>query len=281
MLLAMTAEATAALFLDDGDTVTATEHSRGPWDPRACHGGPVSAMLIRAVERLGAAGAADGPTWQIARTTIELVRPVPVLVPMRITAEVERPGRNVSLVASVLRTVDGVAGGAEVARARTLRIRQAEIELEPPHVREPSFSAAGAGSPSRSSWAVGDDVTFHHDAVELRFVDGAFDERGPARLWCRLEVPVVAGEEPTGAQRAMAACDFGNGVAGELDAEVVTFLNPDLTVHLSRVPVGEWIGLDARSHYGPLGMGFAESAVYDEAGRLGRAVQSLLLAPRS
>ncbi len=51
--------------------------SRGPWDPASCHGGPVGALLARAVEQVGPAGA-----WQLARLTVELTRPVPVGKPL-------------------------------------------------------------------------------------------------------------------------------------------------------------------------------------------------------
>jgi hypothetical protein len=51
-------------------------------------------------------------------------------------------------------------------------------------------------------------------------------------------------------------------------------------MHLARPPVGEWIGLDAHTVPSDQGMGLAESAMYDERGRLGRAVQSLLLQRR-
>ena len=61
-------------------------------------------------------------------------------------------------------------------------------------------------------------TAFHKDCRELRFVNGSFADPGPCRLWCRLRVPVVAGEEPTGVQRTVAAADFANGVSGELDA---------------------------------------------------------------
>ena len=43
-------EPARALFEIDGEQVVATELSRGPWDPRHCHGGPVSALLARAVQ---------------------------------------------------------------------------------------------------------------------------------------------------------------------------------------------------------------------------------------
>jgi acyl-CoA thioesterase len=91
---------------------------------------------------------------------------------------------------------------------------------------------------------------------------------------------VVGDEEPTGVQRAAAAADFGNGVSWVLPFEDWIFLNPDLTMHLARPPVGEWIGLDAHTVPSDQGMGLAESAMYDERGRLGRAVQSLLLQRR-
>jgi hypothetical protein len=55
------------------------------------------------------------------------------------------------------------------------------------------------------------------------------------------------------------------------------FINPDLTIHLSRYPTGEWVALDAVTYPSDHGVGFAESALYDEDGRIGRSVQSLLL----
>ena len=55
------------------------------------------------------------------------------------------------------------------------------------------------------------------------------------------------------------------------------FINPDLTVHLLRPPAGEWLCLAARTLPSDTGVGIAESALYDERGRVGRSVQSLLL----
>jgi hypothetical protein len=260
-----------SLFTTDGDVVVATDHARGPWDPGACHGGPVSAMLVRAVEQIGDGG---GP-WQIARVTVELMRPVPVLAPLRVTAGIERPGRMVSLVTASLTSEDGT----EVARARALRVRLAEVALPDAVTPEAPFAPAGVGVHSASSWSA-EDTAFHKDAVELVYAHGRFDEPGPVKMWCRLVVAVVPGEEPTGAQRAMCTADFSNGVASELDAEQMLFINPDLTVHLLRPAEGEWIGSDARCHYGPVGAGMSDAALYDSRGRIGRACQSILLAPR-
>ena len=91
---------------------------------------------------------------------------------------------------------------------------------------------------------------------------------------------MIEGEAPTPAQRAMAAADFGNGVSAVLDWNEFAFINPDLTVYLERDPVGDWVGLDARTRVGPDGTALAESVLYDERGRIGRALQGLLVLPR-
>src|SRR5690606_16998680 len=122
---------------------------------------------------------------------------------------------------------------------------------------------------------------FHRTGMEIRFVDGGADRPGPARAWFRLRRPVVGDEEPSGVQRVAAAADFSNGISWVLPFADWIFLNPDLTLHLARPPAGEWIGLDAVTVPSDQGMGMAESAVYDEKGRLGRAVQSLLLQRRT
>jgi hypothetical protein len=119
------------------------------------------------------------------------------------------------------------------------------------------------------------------DAFELRLARGQpFGTPGPSTMWFRLRVPVVAGEEPSPLQRALAAADYGNGISGVLDYQRFVFINPDLTVYLRRPPVGEWVGLDAASWLEPAGGAYAESALYDERGRIGRAVQALYVAAR-
>jgi hypothetical protein len=259
-----------ALFTTDGDAFTPTELSRGPWDPRACHGGPVGALLARAVER-APGGDVD---WLVARLTVELTRPVP-LEPLTLATEVIRPGRKVSMVEAQL---DRAADGVEVARVRALRIRRDELGIPEGTTRgEPPFGPAGVGALVPPGFEETDVLAFHKDGCEHRYVTGTFAEPGPAKVWIRLAAPVLEGEEPTGLQRVMAAADFGNGVSGALPYDEFVFINPDLTVHLLREPTGEWIGLDSRSHYAPGATGLAESALYDESGRVGRSVQSLFI----
>jgi hypothetical protein len=91
---------------------------------------------------------------------------------------------------------------------------------------------------------------------------------------------VVAGRPTSPLQRTAAAADFGNGVSRVLDFETHTFINPDLTVSLARVPEGEWILFDAVSRLSGEGYGQAESQIFDPIGPVGRSVQSLIVTPR-
>jgi hypothetical protein len=272
----MTAPAPAALFTSQGDAITPTELCRGPWDPNACHGGPIAALLARAVERAGLEDDA-ATAWQLGRITIELVRPVP-LEPLALTAEVVRPGRKVSLVeVSLRRQSDAV----EVAKARALRIRDERVPLPelPPLRGDQPFAAPDQARPAIPLTEV-DGLAFHKDGAEIRYLDPEPRDGGPREAWIRLSAPLFVGEEPSGFQRALAAADFGNGVSASLPFEDYTFINPDLTVHFVRPPTGEWIGLDVASHYGSHGAGLAESALYDLDGRIGRGVQSLFVERR-
>ncbi|MEA3055763.1 MAG: hypothetical protein QOD30_1195 [Actinomycetota bacterium] len=257
----------SALFSIDGDAFVPTGLARGPWSPDAQHGGPVAALLMRAMEAIDAPG-----PMQVARATFELLRPVP-LAPLTITTATLKPGRRVQLVGASLFAED-----VEVVRATALRLRTADIPIPddvPVDMGVPELPENE--SSGRVPFGTDDELEhFHRDAMEIRAVAGGFDRAGPGTAWFRLRVPVIEGEEPSGAMRAVATADFGNGLSWILPGDWL-FINPDLTVHLLRVPVGEWICLAARTLPSSTGVGMAESAIYDERGRVGRSVQSLLI----
>lgn len=255
--------------MHDGDHWLPTELSRGPWDPGALHGGAVAPLLARELERL------EAPVpMRLARLTVELLKPVP-LEPLTVTSEVLRDGAKVGLLEATLARADDAT---ILARARALRIRTAEVAFgDPRDELVPAFPEEDTDLADRSP--VGDALTaFHNTAVRHRFATGVFGEVGPAFDWIRLAVPVVPGEEPTPWQRVAAAADFGNGVSSLEPFDGATlFINPDLTIHLWREPVGEWVGLDSVSYASATGIGASDSALWDCSGRIGRTNQSLLL----
>ncbi len=80
-------------------------------------------------------------------------------------------------------------------------------------------------------------------------------------------------------QRVLAAADSGNGVSAALDWREFLFINTDLSVHLLRPPVGEWVCLDGVTYV--KGLGLSDTSLWDERGRIGRAAQTLLVRERA
>jgi len=109
----------------------------------------------------------------------------------------------------------------------------------------------------------------------VRFAAGTGYGEGPSLGWFRLARPLVDGEEATPLQRVAAAADFGNGISSTLNFDEHLFINTDLTLHLVREPVGDWVLLDARTSIDPLGVGLASSRLYDGGGEIGLAAQTL------
>jgi acyl-Coa thioesterase superfamily protein/acyl-CoA thioesterase superfamily protein len=256
-----------AFFHPDGDRFEPTELTRGPWDPNAQHAGPPAALLGRAIERFEPS---DG--LQVGRISFDILRPVP-LAPLTLQTRVVRPGRNVELLEAELSGSDG-----PLVRAAAWRVRTAEVELEPPPPAEEPPPGPEQGAPS-PFFETGAEVGYH-TATDYRFVRGGFLELGPATVWTRMLHPLVAGEEPSPLQRVLIAADSGNGVSATLDYGRYLFINTDLTVHLHRLPAGEWVCLDAVTYPEPNGVGLADTALWDERGRLGRGAQTLLVRER-
>lgn len=243
----------------------ATEHTSGPWDTSAQHGGPPSALLGRAVQRC-----APRPDMIVARFTCELLGAVPV-GEMEVRARVARPGRSVEL----LEATASVAG-REVALARAWRVLRAsgEAAADPRTAPPPLPDRPRGGAPE--AWGGG-----YLSAVEWRLARGEFTAPGPAAVWARLRYPLVAGEETGSLEKVLAIADSASGASGELEFADWHFINPELTVHLHREAAGPWICLDASTTISGGGAGLATCVISDLDGPLGAGAQALLVRPRS
>ena len=258
---------TEPVFHRDGDRFVPTGHARGPWDPRMQHGGAPGALIARAIEALA-------PGMALARLTVEFLAAVP-LEPASVEARVIKPGRNLQIAEATLST-----GDRPTCLARAVLLRRERVEGTGEGTVAPPL-AKGPDSGGSVPFAAGPEGEgFHLTGMEIRFTEGSFNESGPAQAWYRFLRPLVDGETPSAAQRAVAAADFGNGASRELDWQRYLFINTDLTVLLHREPVGEWVGLDATTAIGEDGRGLASSVLHDERGGLGASHQTLFVAPR-
>ncbi len=240
----------------------ATGCTNGPWAAGFQHGGPPAALLGRAIERV-----APREDVVVARVTVEILGPIPV-GELELTAQVIRPGRSVELVEATMS-----AGGRAVASARAWRVLRTGL-TEPGPTEVAPLPQAQSWTPP-SGWLDG-----YLSSIEWRIVQGGFADPGPATAWARMRVPLVADEEPSPLQRVLVVADSGNGLSSRLDPTQWYFINPELTVHLHREAVGEWICLDARTTVSPVGAGLATSVLSDQQGPVGIGAQSLLVSPR-
>jgi len=248
------------------DTVASSPSTAGPWDPRSQHGGPPAALLTRAVERLP-----DAAGRVVGRLTLELLGPVPV-GPLRVTATVVRPGRTVAMAEA---TAYDVARERPCARATAWLFPATGDGPAQDQVPLPHAPGDGVERDRPPGWTGG-----YLDAVEWRWIHGAVAEPGPGVVWMRAHVPLVDDEPMSPVQRLMSCADSASGVSAALDPARWRFLNTELTVHVLRPPVGEWICLDAVTTLGRGSVGVATSAAYDEQGLVARTAQALLVAPR-
>jgi acyl-Coa thioesterase superfamily protein/acyl-CoA thioesterase superfamily protein len=258
------------VFRREGDAFVPTAHSRGPWDPDSQHGGAPAALLAEAVR---------APGMHVARLTYDFVGPVPVGRTLRIETRVIRPGGRLQLVEADLLGEDE----APVVRLRAMRLRRSEISGLPIGAdAEAVPGGAGPETAERSDFPLEppDAEGFHRTAMEIRFAAGTSYGRGPGVTWFRFARPLVGRDDPSPLALAVAAADFGNGISRVLDFDRHLFVNTDLTIHLRREPVGEWVMLDSRTRVEPTGVGLAASTLYDQTGAIGLSAQSLYVAER-
>jgi hypothetical protein len=298
-----------SIFILEGDSFMPTEHARGPWDPRALHGGAPAALIAAAFERMQ-----PGAELPFARLSFEFLRPVP-MAPLKLNTRISRPGRRVQALEAELS-----AGDVTVCRASALRLVPVPDELPELALAQVVAARPRTIAPAQDGEQVHfalDDMerkSFAATAMEMRFLrgkplTGGLPERdtpdklelpesemadeqssqqtaaghvpsGAATVWMRLRHLLLPDEPLTPLARVVATSDFGNGVATVLPFDRYLFINADLTISLDRRPVGEWVALDARTLLHPGGIGWAESVLHDELGPLGRATQALVVQPR-
>lgn len=263
----VTSPAQDSFYVRASDTeMLARPTTASPWGPDAQHGGPPAALFARALERLD-----TGSDRIVGRITVEILGPVPV-GRLSVQASVLRPGRSVDLCEAVLHDDER---GRPVARAAAWRFPAGVSGAGPEPEPLPHTYRHGEAHERPRAWSGG-----YLDAVEWRWIKGAVETPGPAVVWMRPAVPLIAGEEPTPLQMLMACVDSASGISAALDPAEWGFLNTELTVHLLREPVGEWFCLDAETTLGPGSISLATSSVYDERGLVARTSQALLTVKR-
>ncbi|MFK7993504.1 MAG: thioesterase family protein [Granulosicoccus sp.] len=248
----------------DNEWFQPTPHTRGPWDEHACHAGPPTGLVARALQKLL-------PAQRLTRLTVNLQRPVPY-AGFRIEATVTRNGRTVSL--SEARLIDGE--DKVVITAAGMHLSSVELSGIPTYQQHfGTADEAHAGEfPLKDT--LHDKPAFNGDGVRIRYPDGQTPLPGPTTAWVKT-LPLLTDEIPTPFQRICPLADCGNAFGRNAEPTDITFMNTDLTLVLQRDPVGEWLGSQSVGYWEPNGIGLADALLFDEQGVVGRALQTLIL----
>jgi len=241
----------------------ATASTVGPWDPKLQHGSPVVSLLVTRLAK-------DG--MRASHVSLDFLGPVPV-GEMHVTTSVDRPGKKIELRSATV-SVEGKPRARVTAwLLQTSDGKNPGVHLDdeaPPPMPDKAVESYFEAVPRFG----------YGDALEWRFAEGHFAEIGPAAVWSRLRVAIVEGEPIPPIARVLAMVDSANGISAELDVRKYLFVPVNLTVSLTREPIGEWVGMRAVTALSSDGVGTTRARLFDSRGSIGRALQTLFVEPR-
>ncbi len=260
-----------ALFVADGDAYVATNLAQGGWDPRSANGGVVLALLGQCLE--------DVPTlvpMTVGRFTADIVRPVPLGRRLNVRSTVVREGKKIQVV-----QMEVQVDGTEHVRATALRLRDADLVGPDLPVSTSEERPADGLEPPERSLSYRDLHT--HSPGFLQAVDmrRARHADGSVGCWFRLEVPVVAGQPVQPTARIVVGFDFANLIGVAVRPSAATMINPDVTAHVLRAPVDDWIAITGETRFNSsLGRGLTSAVLSDREGLFAVVSMCQLVQPR-
>jgi len=242
----------APLFGRAGEQWLPQAETGGPFG--GLHGGAVSGLVVGEMER----EAREHGLGTMLSASVLLLRRAPMAPLTTLTRVLHRGGRSAALETELC------AQGKLVAKGTASCVAALAVADTPAAAPRP------AAPETLSPWAI--KPRFSHPTL-FDVLDIRIDPEGTK--WARLTRPLL----PYTSRLAPAFAIADNGQPFSLfDRQATlpryTFPNIDIALHVARVPVGEWIGVAARSDWRAEGMGLTEAALYDFAGLSGRACQT-------
>ncbi|BBZ04532.1 thioesterase [Mycolicibacterium chitae] len=251
-----------AHFADSPDGFLPSPYARSRWGEDQLNGPAVVGLAAHCLER--DYGSAD---FQPARLTVDLFKAARG-VPTTVRARLIRDGRRIRNA-----ECDVLQGDVVVARAGLVFYRRSsapEGEQWSPPVEFTFPDSLPTGDehtlPYTGSDAVGwtQKIGDHQNTSRTRFVDRGID--------------VVAGQPNTPFVRASVVGE-ATSLVTHLGTRGVGYINGDLTVGLTRLPVGEWIGVQAESHWAADGVTVGTATLFDGTGPFGSGMVTALANP--
>jgi hypothetical protein len=253
-----------------GEKFIATDLVRSTWSAAIQHAAPVSALLVRALERCE-----HRDDTRLSRVVVDLLGPVPAEGDFWVRSTLERAGKQIELVTAEMLGPGPDGEPRPVATASGWRFQHTDTH-DVARSTSPPLRPVSEGRDRNLSKNF--DRNYVH-SLEWRWLTTPLGD-GPGESWIRPTVDLVKGETMTPLERLFSVADDANGVGTKIDITKWTFLNTDLAVHVFRIPEGDWIGIRAETSYGPDGVGTTIGTLLDEHGAVGSIQQAVLVRRR-
>ena len=224
----------------------------------------------------------------LAAWSLELQYGSDGFTPARFTADLFRPARRVRTVVRARTVRDGrririarcdiVQDGVVMAEATVVQYRMSGPPPGREWVAPHSFLAppAGAGG-TCPAYVVGSDDAGWGGSVGSGGGVDAHQNVSRKRVYHRT-AELVAGEVASPFVRAVIAAE-ATSLVTNLGTEGIGYINGDLTVALSRLPVGDCIGVQADSHWCDDGISVGGSTLFDDLGPFGIGMVTAIANP--
>lgn len=246
-----------AFFVLKDDRFQPQEPAQGFWSRELLSGRTVVGLIGQEAElRHSVEG------FRPVRLSVDMYRPA-TFRPLRIETEVIRTGSRLRLVEARL-----FDDQREITRAQILFLRESDT---PPGE---TWSLPALSPPMPAILPVSGNLPERRFA-EQRSISGSMTSAGPRQVWVRECRPMVEGRQHTPWSRLAAAADFASPWAHASD-HGINYINCDVVLHVSRMPIGEWIGFETLLHSATGGIAVGTCRIFDEQGPIGQASTAAL-----
>ncbi len=260
-----------SLFVEENGYYMPTENAASPWGAITLHGGASAGLMTSLLE-----DQFPTDTMQLARLTVDLFRPVPMAA-LEPRSRIIRDGKRIKVIELSL-----FHDNQEICRSNALILEKQSIELpahaqlaeRPPQKIADAFAQDEVIGINAINKAAG--VTYPPGLHTLIPLKPIFLNMGVGRgcSWVRLPLQVREGLANSPLVTVATLSDFSNGFAQLYLSPEQGFINADITLNLHRMPVNDWIAIDALTRAQPQGISMVEAVLYDQHGMIGRVSQS-------
>ncbi|MCZ4558833.1 hypothetical protein ABIC28_003457 [Rhodococcus sp. PvR044] len=229
--------------------------SQSQWSPDSINGSALAGLTAHAVE-----SACSAPEYRPAKFTLDIFRQ-PTFAPLQTDTTVVREGRSIRIADVVVRQ-----GDRAVARGSMVSIRPTQ---DPPGSRWHPYSESMTPPEPLIESLPNPGILWGSDEHPDRwsFSMPEHQNAGRKRLWFD-QPQVISGMDNTPFVRAAMVGELTNTLTSWSDRGI-GFINHDVTILLSRLPISPVVGIEADNHIADSGIAAGAASMWDRHGRFG------------